>query len=215
MRTPNKQEQVYDGYGFRTNSVALMVESYLHDPDQDQERTRVWEKILIDLSKSTQNHKEVEELLREEVRKGIPEKLRPLVWPKLIVEPLKQYESISVKEELKEIDRDINRTIPTNKREAELKDKLKHMLNVVAVAFPEMGYCQGLNFITANLLLILDEKHTYDTMYHILYWQGHGKLMSDLERIHVKLYILNSTLCRLHRADQQALPAAGQVAAQA
>lgn len=89
MRTPNKQEHVYDGYGFRTNSVALMVESYLHDPEQDQERIRVWEKILTDLSKSTQNHKEVEELLREEVRKGIPEKLRPLVWPKLIVEPLK------------------------------------------------------------------------------------------------------------------------------
>jgi len=66
------------------------------------------------------------------------------------------------------------------------------MLNILAAAFPEMGYCQGLNFITANLLLILDDKQTYSVMFHILYWQGHEKLMSDLNRIHKKLYTLNS-----------------------
>lgn len=66
------------------------------------------------------------------------------------------------------------------------------MLNVIAVAFPEMGYCQGLNFITANLLLILDDRQTYNVMYHILFWNGHEELMSDLDRIYIKLYTLNS-----------------------
>lgn len=67
------------------------------------------------------------------------------------------------------------------------------MLNILAVAFPDMGYCQGLNFITANLLVLLSDRETYNVMYHILYWQGHAKLMSDLNRLHVKLYVLNST----------------------
>jgi hypothetical protein len=30
------------------------------------------------------------------------------------------------------------------------------MLNVLATAFPDIGYCQGLNFIVANLLLMLN-----------------------------------------------------------
>lgn len=75
----------------------------------------------------------------------------------------------------------------------ELKEKLKHVLNVLAVAFPEMGYCQGLNFIVANLLLLLNEKETYNVMFHILYWQGHEKLMSNLDMIHMKLYTLSSS----------------------
>jgi hypothetical protein len=67
------------------------------------------------------------------------------------------------------------------------------MLNVLAVAFPEMGYCQGLNFIVAHFLLILNDKQTYNAMCHILYWQGHQKLMSDLNQIHPKLYTLKSS----------------------
>lgn len=67
------------------------------------------------------------------------------------------------------------------------------MLNVLAVAFPEMGYCQGLNFIVANLLLILDLKQCYNAMYHILFWQQHQKLMENLDNIHTKLYTLHSS----------------------
>jgi hypothetical protein len=85
---------------------------------------------------------------------------------------------------------------------------LKHILNVIAVAFPEMGYCQGLNFITANLLIILTEKQTYNAMYHILYWQEHAKLMSNLDRIHVKLYTLNRSFSDNHRISKETLSTA-------
>ena len=40
-----------------------------------------------------------------------------------------------------------------------------------------MGYCQGLNFIVAHFLLILNDRQTYNAMCHILYWQGHHKLI--------------------------------------
>lgn len=46
--------------------------------------------------------------------------------------------------------------MPNNKMFASKREQLKNVLNIIAVAFPEMGYCQGLNFIAANLLLVLD-----------------------------------------------------------
>jgi hypothetical protein len=84
------------------------------------------------------------------------------------------------------------------------------MLNRLAVVFPEMGYCQGLNFITANLLLILSEKETYNAMYHILYWQEHEKLMSNLDRIHAKLYTLNSSFPDNLRVSKKTFSTTGQ-----
>lgn len=166
---PMRKEDVYDNYGFKTKAVTLAIEAYLADPQKDQERLDAWQAIL----KGKMETEEERQRLREEVRKGVPDKLRPQVWMQLITPPLREYESFVVKEELKEIDRDINRTIPTNKREEELKERLRHMLNVLAVAFPSMGYCQGLNFITANFLVLLDDKQAFNAMYHILYWQGH------------------------------------------
>ena len=68
-----------------------------------------------------------------------------------------------------------------------------------------MGYCQGLNFITGNLLLILSQEQTYNTMFHILYWQKHEFLMSDMGYIHEKIYCLDSKSLIYFRADQEAL----------
>lgn len=51
------------------------------------------------------------------MKKGIPTSIRPLVWSKIIMPPLKDYRSFKITEYDKEIDRDINRTIPTNKRD--------------------------------------------------------------------------------------------------
>ena len=55
-----------------------------------------------------------------------------------------------------------------------------------------MGYCQGLNFITGNLLLIMNPEQTYNTMFHILYWQRHEHLMTNMDYIHQKIFILDS-----------------------
>lgn len=48
-------------------------------------------------------------------------------------------------------------------------------------------------------------------MYHILYWQHHEKLMSDLGRIHTKLYVLKSNIILIYRASQKALSDISQV----
>jgi hypothetical protein len=80
------------------------------------------------------------------------------------------------------------------------------MLNVLAVAFPEMGYCQGLNFIVANLLILLDVKQCYNVMYHILFWQHHQKLMENLDKIHIKLYTLHRSFVDIQASFASTTP---------
>ena len=58
-----------------------------------------------------------EKKLLEEVKNGVPNQMRPQIWAKLITPPLVEYGDVVVVEYLKEIDRDIGRTIPTNKRD--------------------------------------------------------------------------------------------------
>ena len=69
--------------------------------------------------------------------------------------------------------------------------KLKNVLNALALAFPEIGYCQGSNFIVANILLFLDEECAFNVMFHLFYWQRHEMLMSNLSNIHCKVYVLD------------------------
>lgn len=57
----------------------------------------------------------------------------------------------------KTIELDLTRTFPENKHFNSLSSPfmvgLKNILNALSVAFPKMGYCQGLNFIAASILL--------------------------------------------------------------
>jgi hypothetical protein len=56
---------------------------------------------------------------------------------------------------------DLSRTFPDNKyfdQQSSQYKSLNNMLNVLSVVFPKMGYCQGLNFICAVVLLKLQEE---------------------------------------------------------
>ena len=58
--------------------------------------------------------------------------MRERVWKKLIIPPLKSYDNYVNKVELKEIDLDLERTIPSNKHEKKILGKLKVVLNALA-----------------------------------------------------------------------------------
>lgn len=47
---------------------------------------------------------------------------------------------------------------------------MKVVLNALAVAIPEVGYCQGMNFIVGTLLLRLSEEEAFNVAYHIFHW---------------------------------------------
>ena len=54
-----------------------------------------------------------------------------------------------------------------------------------------MGYCQGLNFIVATVLLRLPEKETFGLCFYMLKGLGHGRILVDLKRVRVDLFVLD------------------------
>lgn len=98
------------------------------------------------------------------VRMGIPETLRDKMWQRLAnvennTELIDTYRLLLTKETQCEnvIQRDINRTFPANKFFKEIggtgQDSLFKVTKAYAVHDTEVGYCQGLTFIAASLLL--------------------------------------------------------------
>lgn len=98
------------------------------------------------------------------VRIGIPEKLRDKMWQRLAnvenkTEIIDKYRMLLTTETKCEnvIQRDINRTFPANAVFKEIggsgQDALFKVCKAYAVYDNEVGYCQGLTFIAASLLL--------------------------------------------------------------
>lgn len=82
-------------------------------------------------------------MLIESVRNGVYDEMRSVIWPLLTNSTIFPYEKYLGKMENKEINLDLERTFPNNKNAKALGDKMKKVLNAIAVAIPELGYCQG------------------------------------------------------------------------
>lgn len=116
----------------------------------------VWLPVIYD-EKGLKAHSQL-------VRNGIPEKLRGIVW-KLLTnvdnssELIDKYRVLLTQETKCEttIQRDIHRTFPTHKKFSEYggsgQDVLFKVSKAYAVYDTEVGYCQGLSFIAASLLI--------------------------------------------------------------
>ncbi|CAH8497760.1 unnamed protein product [Schistosoma bovis] len=105
-------------------------------------------------------------------RKGIPDHIRPTVWMHLSG----AYERMEANPDAYQIAvskvppthiwnvilADVPRTFPENKHFQDPDGpssklvSLKRVLSAFAVHFPKVGYCQGMNYIAAVLLLVLD-----------------------------------------------------------
>ncbi|OLN86693.1 TBC domain-containing protein C4G8.04 [Colletotrichum chlorophyti] len=143
--------------------------------------------------------------LRNLVLGGIPVNLRAKVWAEcsgandlripgyyqdIIARPEKDDDPLAVSQ----IDMDINRTLTDNIffRKGPGVAKLKEVLRAYARRNPEVGYCQGMNLIAANLLLIMPSAED-------AFWI----LTSIIENILPSGYYDHSLLAS--RADQQVL----------
>jgi len=114
--------------------------------------------------------------LKRYIRKGIPNEHRPRVWmftsgadACMKKEPTLYQELINTKldpETMDCISKDIPRTFPENIYFADQKEDpncrllpLTNVLVALAHRHPDIGYCQGLNFIAGLLLLIVKDEH--------------------------------------------------------
>ncbi|KAH8235146.1 hypothetical protein KR032_009253 [Drosophila birchii] len=148
------------------------------------------------------------------VRLGVPEALREKIWQKLAnvegkLEMNDMYKILITKETKCEtvIQRDIHRTFPAHKCFKETggsgQDALFKVSKAYAVHDSEVGYCQGLSFIAASLLLHMPEEDAFCVLVALMYDYGLRDLYkAGFEVLYLRLYqlerLIKDQLPRLH-----------------
>ncbi|XP_026728714.1 rab GTPase-activating protein 1-like isoform X2 [Trichoplusia ni] len=137
------------------------------------------------------------------VRVGVPEALRGEVWLRLAGvdqndKLMETYRTLISKECPFEavIQRDIARTFPAHDffREAGGlgQDSLLRMARAYAVYDHEVGYCQGLSFLAATLLLHMPEEQAFCLLVRLMYGYGLRELYKDgFEALYMRLHQLD------------------------
>ncbi|XP_017863183.1 PREDICTED: rab GTPase-activating protein 1-like isoform X2 [Drosophila arizonae] len=148
------------------------------------------------------------------VRLGVPEALREKIWQKLAnvegkVEMNDMYKILITKETKCEtvIQRDIHRTFPAHKCFKETggsgQDALFKVSKAYAVHDSEVGYCQGLSFIAASLLIHMPEEDAFCVLVSLMYDYGLRDLYkAGFEVLYLRLYqlerLIKDQLPKLH-----------------
>eukprot|EP00042_Codosiga_hollandica_P052493 m.667526 g.667526 ORF g.667526 m.667526 type:complete len:1114 (-) comp58508_c0_seq12:310-3651(-) len=140
------------------------------------------------------------------VRKGIPQVLRSQVWQKLAnVEVndgfIEEYRLLLTKECAQEqvITVDLHRTFPGHEffrdRESEGQKILFNINKAYANLDTEIGYCQGMSFISAALLLNMPEEEAFALFVKIMYEYGLRDLFKEnFKTLHLIFYQLKCSL---------------------
>ena len=90
-----------------------------------------------------------------------------MVWPELVklnkhMEQRKMdidYNKLvnSLSNNVYEISLDIPRTFPEEEDSKVLRKSMNNVLKAIAISYPKVGYCQGMNFLTQRILQVLDD----------------------------------------------------------
>ncbi|XP_020282361.1 rab GTPase-activating protein 1-like isoform X2 [Pseudomyrmex gracilis] len=167
--------------------------------DCSQDELNSWAEVLDSWQVNEQRPK----LLIKLTKQGIPEALRGEVWQRLSncdnsQEMMDKYRMLITKESSCEsvILRDINRTFPAHDFFKETgglgQDSLYRISKAYAVHDEEVGYCQGLSFLVASLLLHMPEEQAFCVLVKLMYDYGLRDLYKDrFDNLYMRFYQLN------------------------
>ncbi|GMI03762.1 hypothetical protein TrVE_jg5423 [Triparma verrucosa] len=185
--------------GARTTQVQISDKEKARRAETEALRTTKWLAMIKDwdLIKSKKR-------TRNRIRKGVPDKVRGLVWnllgdvPNLKSSNPGKYASLCESTHVPSQDirdtilRDINRTFPRHAMFADEgtgQDCLRRVLIAYSLYDEEVGYCQGLGFITAMFLTYMPEEEAF--------WQLVG--------------IMNHSPCNMRGLYEDGMPEAQKV----
>jgi hypothetical protein len=164
-----------------------------------QDRLDLWVPVLSEWNSTSKRPKNLQTLVRSG---GIPEALRCQLWQKLSKTEERsdlsdQYRLLITKESKCEdiILRDVHRTFPAHELFREKSGSGQESLYKVSRAYSvydmEIGYCQGLSFIAATLLLHMPEEESFTCLVSIMYDYGLRELYKqNFENLSLRLFQL-------------------------
>nr|CAB3250948.1 growth hormone-regulated TBC protein 1-A-like [Phallusia mammillata] len=192
-------------------------------------RMKRWnEKVLDNGQAKSVKHRR---MVKRFCRKGIPERHRPMVWmdvsgarKKMQKEPEKYQKLLSSDPDTLEdrlvqdaINTDLDRTFPDNIHfQVATAENQKKQLNNILIAYgrhrPEIGYCQGMNYITALLLIVVkDEEKCFwllSVLIDTILPQYYSKMMTALRaELNVLTEIVGTKYPNIQRVmDSEGIP---------
>ncbi|KAG9396308.1 GTPase activating protein [Carpediemonas membranifera] len=178
------------------------VPALLDDPE-----TR--KKLLACFPASIRGHKRYKRLIRG----GIPAQYRPILWPHLAMvdDRLDEGDKYYVKLTQSELDPEVASAIEldlartfSNHRDVspESRSEVRRVLHALAVRHQFMGYCQGLSYPTAFILVILAseedrENKTFWLISALIDRMLPNYYSSDLKHVRIDVAVLGQ-LCEIH-----------------
>jgi len=214
----DEEQRFVDEFGFELNDDAAELEAqYVRTQDGNQVRRREvkWTEMAAEWGKTLNKNSEK---LKERARKGIPTRLRGVLWQLMSQSRLQMEapENHSVYLQLMRkkipedteglIERDLHRTFPTHAlfrdSDGAGQTSLRNILHAYAVIDPEVGYVQGMGFVVGTLLTQMREEEAF--------WCFHSMMHSEVYRLR-ELYrpgfpMLNLFFYTLKRLIQKLLP---------
>eukprot|EP00742_Colponemidia_sp_Colp-10_P002756 GILJ01002946.1.p1 GENE.GILJ01002946.1~~GILJ01002946.1.p1 ORF type:complete len:386 (+),score=35.62 GILJ01002946.1:67-1158(+) len=138
---------------------------------KENSRLEKWQAMIADWTKFQAKHPAI---AKRRIRKGIPECLRGLMWQVLAnsrtysaQNPGLYQQLLQEKEAPVEADilRDVHRTFPKHilfrERHGSGQTSLLNVLRSFSIYNPEVGYCQGMGFITGLFLIYMSEEDSF------------------------------------------------------
>ncbi|XP_062575396.1 rab GTPase-activating protein 1-like isoform X3 [Saccostrea cucullata] len=194
VHSPQEPEEESDG-----DEPLLSGSGMVSKEVMDDNLLEAWHDVLVKWQQNlSQRPKQVQQL----ARKGIPEALRGEVWQLLAgchdnSELMEAYRILITKDSPTEgvIQRDINRTFPAHtffKQSGGLgQDSLYRICKAYSVYDEEIGYVQGLSFLSAALLLHMPEEQAFAVLVKICFdYELRDLFKQGFEVLHLKFYQL-------------------------
>ncbi|XP_030853735.1 TBC1 domain family member 2B-like isoform X2 [Strongylocentrotus purpuratus] len=222
-------EGITDQYGFQQyhNNQPLLFHQVCHLLDRhiqgysrkESEHRKSWEAYI---QKHEHNFQDHQSEMHNLVYGGVPPEYRSEVWTQLIMDRVKTIKegkgenyfqslcdlcdtSPAVETYRRQINLDLLRTIPHNthfnNEHSKGISQLRQLLEAFCVHNPEIGYCQGMNFIAGMSLLFMDIETAFWCLVAVVeYYFPHNYFDASLIGAQADQYVLKEILqCRLPR----------------